>query len=71
MARIRKGGLLLTFSCSQRVSRDAFRKAVFAAAVQSRRGVRLLGQLAQPADHPVNLCHPEGEYLKGLLLALD
>jgi 23S rRNA (cytosine1962-C5)-methyltransferase len=71
LRKIRKGGLLFTFSCSQRVSRDAFRKAVFAAAVQSRRGVRLLGHLAQPSDHPVNLCHPEGEYLKGLVLAVD
>lgn len=69
--KIRKGGVLFTFSCSQRVSRDAFRKAVFTAAVQSRRGVRLLGQLGQPSDHPVNGCHPEGEYLKGLVLDVD
>lgn len=71
IAKIRKDGLLFTFSCSQRVTRDAFRKAVFAASADARRSVRLLGQLSQPSDHPVNASHPEGEYLKGLVLAVD
>ena len=69
--RIRKGGILFTFSCSQVVSREAFRLAVFSAAVQSGRRVRILHQLTQPADHPVDIAHPEGEYLKGLVLAVD
>ena len=69
--RIRKGGILFTFSCSQVVSREAFRLAVFSAAVQSGRRVRILHQLTQPADHPVDIAHPEGEYLKGLVLAVE
>ena len=69
--RIRKGGILFTFSCSQVVTREAFRLAVFSAAVQSGRRVRILHQLTQPADHPVDIAHPEGEYLKGLVLAVD
>lgn len=69
--RIRKGGILFTFSCSQVVSREAFRLAVFSAAVQAGRRVRILHQLTQPADHPVDISHPEGEYLKGLVLAVD
>jgi 23S rRNA (cytosine1962-C5)-methyltransferase len=71
LARTRKGGLVFTFSCSQRVTRDAFQRAVFTAAAQARRSVRLLGHLSQPVDHPVNIYHPEGEYLKGLVLAVD
>ncbi len=65
------GGILFTFSCSQLVSRDDFRTAVFSAAAMTGRTVRVLHQLSQPADHPVNLYHPEGEYLKGLVLAVD
>lgn len=69
--RIRKGGILFTFSCSQVVTREQFRLAVFSAAAQSGRRVRILHQLTQPADHPVDIAHPEGEYLKGLVLAVD
>lgn len=68
--QIRSGGLVFTFSCSQVVSRDDFRKAVFTAAALARREVRILHQLSQPADHPVSIYHPEGEYLKGLVLAV-
>ncbi|MDR1102907.1 MAG: class I SAM-dependent rRNA methyltransferase [Tannerella sp.] len=66
--KIRAGGILFTFSCSQVVSRNDFRLAVFSAAAQSGRHVRILHQLAQPPDHPVNIYHPEGEYLKGFVL---
>ncbi len=69
--KIAPGGLLFTFSCSQAVSKDQFRTAVFTAAAQSGRNVRILHQLHQPADHPVNIYHPEGEYLKGLVLYVD
>ncbi len=69
--RIAPGGILFTFSCSQAVSREQFRLAVFSAAAQSRRRVRILHQLTQPADHPVNIYHPEGEYLKGLILYVE
>jgi 23S rRNA (cytosine1962-C5)-methyltransferase len=69
--QIRSGGILFTFSCSQAVSREQFRLAVFSAAAQSKRTVRILHQLTQPADHPVNIYHPEGEYLKGLLLYVE
>lgn len=68
---IQPGGILFTFSCSQVVSRDAFRKTVFTAAAISKRQVRILYQLSQPPDHPVNIYHPEGEYLKGLVLAVE
>lgn len=68
---IAPGGMLFTFSCSQAVSRQDFRLAVFSAAAQSGREVRIVHQLSQPADHPVNLYHPEGEYLKGLVLAVE
>jgi 23S rRNA (cytosine1962-C5)-methyltransferase len=68
MAKIRPGGLLFTFSCSQVVSREAFRQAVFTAAARTGRPARILHQLTQPADHPVDIYHPEGEYLKGLVL---
>ncbi len=70
-SQIRPGGILFTFSCSQAVSREQFRLAVFSAAAQSRRSVRILHQLTQPADHPVNIYHPEGEYLKGLVLYVE
>lgn len=69
--KIAPGGIMFTFSCSQAVSREQFRLAVFSAAAQSRRKVRILHQLTQPADHPVNICHPEGEYLKGLVLYVE
>lgn len=69
--KIRPGGILFTFSCSQVVSREQFRLAVFSAAARSGRKVRILHQLTQPADHPVNICHPEGEYLKGLVLYVE
>lgn len=69
--KIKKGGILFTFSCSQAVNKDQFRLAVFTAAAQSGRHVRILHQLHQPADHPVNIYHPEGEYLKGLVLYVE
>lgn len=69
--KVAPGGLVFTFSCSQAVSREQFRLAVFSAAAQTGRRVRILHQLTQPADHPVNIYHPEGEYLKGLVLAVD
>jgi len=68
---IRKGGLLFTFSCSQAVDKEAFRLAVFSAAAQVGRKVRILHQLHQPQDHPINIYHPEGEYLKGLVLYVE
>jgi 23S rRNA (cytosine1962-C5)-methyltransferase len=68
MEQIRPGGILFTFSCSQVVSRENFRKSVFAAAANARRSVAILHQLTQPPDHPVSIFHPEGEYLKGLVL---
>ena len=69
--KIRKGGILFTFSCSQVVSREQFRLAVFSAAAKSGRKVRILHQLTQPADHPIDISHPEGEYLKGLVLEVE
>lgn len=71
MQRIRPGGILFTFSCSQVVTKDNFRNAVFTAAALAGRKVRILHQLHQPADHPVNIYHPEGEYLKGLVLYVE
>lgn len=69
--KIKSGGILFTFSCSQVVTREMFRLAVFTAAAQSGRKVRILHQLTQPADHPVDISHPEGEYLKGLVLYVE
>lgn len=69
--QIRSGGILFTFSCSQVVSKDRFRETVFSAAAISGRNVRILHQLTQPTDHPVNIYHPEGEYLKGLVLYVE
>lgn len=69
--KIKSGGILFTFSCSQVVSKEHFRMAVFTAAAQSGRRVRILHQLHQPADHPINIYHPEGEYLKGLVLYVE
>ena len=71
LQRIRHGGILFTFSCSQVVTKDNFREAVFTAAAQTGRRVRILHQLHQPADHPINIYHPEGEYLKGLVLYVE
>ncbi|MDE6555971.1 MAG: class I SAM-dependent methyltransferase, partial [Duncaniella sp.] len=69
--KIAAGGILFTFSCSQAISKEQFRLAVFTAAAQSGRKVRILHQLTQPADHPINIYHPEGEYLKGLVLYVE
>lgn len=71
MEKLAKGSILFTFSCSQAVSREQFRLAVFSAAAQSGKKIRILHQLTQPADHPVNIYHPEGEYLKGLVLSVE
>lgn len=69
--KLPKGGILFTFSCSQVVTKDHFRNAVFTAAAMAGRKVRILHQLHQPADHPINIYHPEGEYLKGLVLYVE
>ena len=69
--KILPGGILFTFSCSQAVSKEQFRLAVFSAAAASGRRVRILHQLTQPEDHPINIYHPEGEYLKGLVLYVE
>lgn len=69
--QIKSGGILFTFSCSQVVTKEQFRLAVFSAAAESKRNVRILHQLSQPADHPINIYHPEGEYLKGLVLWVE
>ena len=69
--KIASGGILFTFSCSQAVSKEQFRLAVFSDAAQACRKVRILHQLTQPADHPINIYHPEGEYLKGLVLYVE
>lgn len=69
--KVAKGGIVFTFSCSQVISREQFRLAVFSAAAISGRSVKILHQLSQPADHPINIYHPEGEYLKGLVLQVS
>ncbi|MDP4240167.1 MAG: class I SAM-dependent rRNA methyltransferase [Bacteroidota bacterium] len=69
--QIAPGGILFTFSCSQVITKEQFRLAVFSAAAESKRNVRILHQLSQPADHPINIYHPEGEYLKGLVLWVE
>lgn len=69
--RIAKGGLLFTFSCSQAVDKATFQGIVTAAAIEAKRNVRIVGQLSQPADHPINIFHPEGSYLKGLVLSVE
>lgn len=69
--KIKPGGIIFTFSCSQAVSKENFRTAIFTAAAMAKRNVRILHQLTQPADHPVNIYHPEGEYLKGLVLYVE
>lgn len=71
LGRLCKGGLLFTFSCSQAVDRENFQNAVFSAAAISKRNVRIIHRLGQPADHPVSIYHPEGDYLKGLVLQVE
>ena len=71
LSQIRPGGILFTFSCSQAVTKELFRTTVFSAAAIAGRRVRILHQLTQPADHPINIYHPEGEYLKGLVLYVE
>ena len=71
LEKIAPGGILFTFSCSQAVSKEQFRTTVFSAAAIAGRRVRILHQLTQPADHPINIYHPEGEYLKGLVLFVE
>ena len=71
LKRIDKGGLLFTFSCSQAVDRATFQGIVTAAAIEAKRNIRIIGQLSQPADHPINIFHPEGAYLKGLVLMVE
>lgn len=71
ISKVASGGIIFTFSCSQAISREQFRLAVFSAAAQTGRRVRILHQLTQPADHPVNIYHPEGEYLKGLVIQVE
>lgn len=71
LSQIRKGGILFTFSCSQAVTKENFRTVIFTAAAIAGRKVRILHQLTQPADHPINIYHPEGEYLKGLVLYVE
>jgi len=71
LSQIKSGGILFTFSCSQAVSKELFRTTVFTAAAIAGRRVRILHQLSQPADHPINIYHPEGEYLKGLVLYVE
>jgi 23S rRNA (cytosine1962-C5)-methyltransferase len=69
--KIKPGGMIFTFSCSHHISKDLFQKIVFAAAADAGRNVRIVNQLNQPADHPVNIYHPEGEYLKGLQIWVE
>ncbi|MBQ1222582.1 MAG: class I SAM-dependent rRNA methyltransferase, partial [Alistipes sp.] len=71
LSQIKPGGILFTFSCSQAVSKELFRTTVFSAAAIAGRKVRILHQLTQPSDHPINIYHPEGEYLKGLVLYVE
>ncbi|MCX6267621.1 MAG: class I SAM-dependent rRNA methyltransferase [Bacteroidetes bacterium] len=71
MKRMKPGGILFTFSCSQPISREMFRSAIQSAAIETGRQVRILHQLSQGPDHPVDICHPEGEYLKGLILMVE
>ena len=69
--KVKPGGIVFTFSCSQVIDRDLFRKIVFGAAADVHRNVRIIEQLSQPADHPINIYHPEGEYLKGIVLYVE
>ena len=69
--QIKPGGIIFTFSCSQVVEKELFTNTIIAAAIEAKRSVRILEQLHQPADHPINANHPEGEYLKGLVIQVD
>ena len=69
--QIKKNGIVFTFSCSQAIDKNLFRKIIFTAAVQAKRNAKVLHQLTQPADHPISIYHPEGEYLKGLVLYVE
>jgi 23S rRNA (cytosine1962-C5)-methyltransferase len=69
--KIKKGGLLFTYSCSQNIDKELFQKIVFGAAADAHRNVRIIHQMHQPLDHPINIYHPEGEYLKGLVLYVE
>ena len=71
LEQIAPGGILFTFSCSQAVTRENFRRSVFVAAANAHRNVRILHKLSQPPDHPVSIFHLEGEYLKGLVLEVQ
>ena len=71
LRKMKNGNILFTFSCSQVIDRTLFRKILFMSAVQAGKKVRVLHQLSQPADHPINIYHPEGEYLKGLVLLVE
>jgi hypothetical protein len=71
LKKIKKGGILFTFSCSQAVDTELFRKIIFQSALQANRNVRILHQLSQPEDHPISIYHPESEYLKGFVLYVD
>ena len=71
LSKIQSGGILFTFSCSQVVTKEHFRNTVFTAAAIAGRKVRILHQLSQPGDHPINIYHPEGEYLKGLVVYVE
>ena len=71
MRNIESGGILFTFSCSQAIDRKLFEDTIRAAAIDAKREVKVLHHLSQPADHPVNVFHPEGEYLKGLALLIN
>jgi 23S rRNA (cytosine1962-C5)-methyltransferase len=71
LEKIKPGGIIFTFSCSQAVSKENFRLSIFSAAAQAGRKVKILHQLAQPADHPINIYHPEGEYIKGFVLFVE
>ena len=71
LKKIKPGGILFTFSCSQAIDKELFRKLIFQSALQAKRNISILHQLSQPADHPVNIYHPEAEYLKGLVLFVE
>ncbi len=71
MKKIKSGGLIFTFSCSQRIEKDLFKKIVFSAAADAKRNIRIIGQMSQGEDHPINIFHPETEYLKGLILYVE
>jgi 23S rRNA (cytosine1962-C5)-methyltransferase len=71
LSKMKSGGILFTFSCSQVVGRELFYNTITAAAIEARRHVKVMKFLSQPADHPISLFHPEGEYLKGLVLYVE